>query len=47
MTAARTYPTITGRTLGFGGLSDNEGEFLAAVRERYAQGPEWSEFAAW
>jgi hypothetical protein len=47
MTTKRTYSTITGRVLDLGGAGADESEFLAAVRERYATGPEWSEFAAW
>jgi hypothetical protein len=47
MTTAHTYPLITGRTLDLAGVGADEAEFLAAVRERYAAGPEWSEFAAW
>ena len=47
MTAKRTYPTITGRELHLDGVGAGESEFLAAVRERYTTGPEWSEFAAW
>ena len=47
MTTKRTYPTITGRILDLGGAGADESEFLAAVRERYATGPEWSAFAAW
>lgn len=29
------------------GLGRGESEFLATLRERYATGPEWSEFAEW
>ena len=47
MTTKRNYSTITGRILDLGGVGADEAKFLAAVRARYAAGPEWSEFAAW
>jgi transcriptional regulator with XRE-family HTH domain len=43
----RIYSTITGRVLRLDGLSADERAFLADVRQRYSQGPEWTEFAAW
>ena len=44
----RTYSTITGRLLRLdGGFAAGESAFLAAVRRRYAEEPEWTEFAAW
>lgn len=45
--AVTSYPTITGRTLDLGALAAGERTFLGAVRQRYSQGPEWTEFAAW
>lgn len=42
-----TYPTITGRVLRLDGLAASDHAFLAAVRRRYAEEPEWMEFAAW
>lgn len=47
MTKDRAYSTITGRVLRLDRLSTTESAFLAAVRDRYAEGPEWTEFAAW
>jgi transcriptional regulator with XRE-family HTH domain len=47
MTTKRTYSTITGRVLDLGGAGPDESEFLTAVLESYATGPEWSKFAAW
>ena len=43
----REYRTITGRTLELSGLGDKERNFLGIVQRKYAQGLEWSEFAAW
>jgi len=47
MTKNRTYSTITGRVLQLDGLAAGERAFLVAVRRRYAEEPEWTEFAAW
>lgn len=47
MNTKRTYSTITGRILDLCALGGDESQFLAAVRSRYANGPEWSEFGAW
>jgi hypothetical protein len=47
MTTHRTYSTITGKTLNLDALGRGESDFLAAVRRKYAETPEWSEFAAW
>jgi len=41
------YETITGRTLDLRDLSGRERTFLAAVREKYREKPEWSRFSAW
>lgn len=41
------YPTITGRVLDLGALATDERTFLDAVRRRFADEPEWTEFAAW
>ena len=41
------YPTITGRLLDLDDLAAGESAFLTAVRRRYAEEPEWTEFAAW
>lgn len=41
------YPTITGGLLNLGSLAAGESAFLAAVGQRYADKPEWTEFSAW
>jgi transcriptional regulator with XRE-family HTH domain len=44
---AHAYHTITGRTLGLGSLTEEERAFLGAVRRKYEEAPEWSEFGSW
>ena len=41
------YRMVTGRTLDLGSLTEDERAFLAAVRRKYEEEPEWSEFGAW
>lgn len=43
----RAFRTITGRTLDLTALREDERRFMGAVRRKYEERPEWSEFAAW
>ena len=42
-----TYRTITGRQISLSRLNKVEKKFLALVRQRYKQRPDWTRFAAW